>query len=380
MAPIWKYLSPPEAVAVTIVSLISIALGMYWLGWLNQKDHQIGLRWLLFLYFIFIAAFTVLYPLSLRHTVNHGSDREDALRIEIVALQHHQYPYDARTFLGNPPTPLPGAVILAVPFFALGHIAWQNILWLTLFFCFTIHFFRYRATALLFLIVFLLLAPSNLSDFVSGGDYLVNFFYVAIAMALLIRSLYAPLYLSCLAAAFLGLTLSSRSIYIVAFVPLLVLIFQRTARFRAVLSAAVLATAVAITLPVFMPYPVAHLVRYMDQVSTKLRYIPPTLHSQWTLPLLGVLVICSAFFIRMDSRRLFLLFGLSSFVMLAPPIITLAIHVRRLPFECSYLSISALSFSLWALASYERIHEDDKSMPQHTSAAEVSPCLRAAMD
>ena len=88
------------------------------------------------------AAFAVLYPISLKHTLNVGSDREDALRIELNAVRHHQYPYGTHTFLGNPPTPLPGAMLLAALFFTIGHIAWQNFLWLALFFLFAVHFFR----------------------------------------------------------------------------------------------------------------------------------------------------------------------------------------------------------------------------------------------
>jgi hypothetical protein len=71
------------------------------------------------------------------------------------------------------------------------------------------------------------------------------------------------------------------------------------------------------------------------------------------LPFLGFIVICVSFFVRMDMRRLFLIFSISSFAMIAPPVVTLAVHMRKLPYECSYLSISVLSFSLWALSRYE---------------------------
>src|ERR1700678_157384 len=159
-APLWKYLSHSKASAAMMLGLVAIALGMYWLDRLNRRERQISIGWFVLLFLVLTAAFAVLYPISLRHTLNIGSDREDALRIELNAVRHHQYPYDTRTFLGNPPTPLPGAMLLAAPFFALGHIAWQNFLWLALFFSFTIYFFRYRATALFFLAVFLLLAPA----------------------------------------------------------------------------------------------------------------------------------------------------------------------------------------------------------------------------
>jgi hypothetical protein len=363
-ATICKYLSHPEAATAIVLGLLCIALGMYWLDRLNRKQHQIGAGWFLLLFLVLTAAFAVLYPISLKHTLNSGSDREDALRIELSAVRQHQYPYDTHTFLGNPPTPLPGAMLLAAPFFAIGHIAWQNFLWLALFFLFTIRFFRYRATALFFLAVFLLFAPGNLSDFTSGGDYLTNFFYLAIAIALFTRSLPHSFYAGISAALFLGVTLSSRVIYAVVLIPLLALTLQRTSRARTVvLFVVVLITAAAVTLPVFAPQPLAHLLQQLHQNSGKLRYLPSALHPQWTLPFLAVLVACIAFFVRMDLPRLFLTFSVSSFVMLAPFVASFALYSERLRYAFFYLSICALSFSLWALAQYECL--SSTSLGQH---------------
>ncbi len=164
-ASLWKYLSHTKSIAAITFALLSIIFGMHWLDRFNRSRRQISLGWPVLLFLAFTAAFAVLYPISLRHTLNIGSDREDALRVELTAVRHHQYPYDTHTFLGNPPTPLPGAMLLAAPFFAFGHIAWQNLLWLALFFLFAHSFFRYRATALFFLAVLLLFNPGNLSDF-----------------------------------------------------------------------------------------------------------------------------------------------------------------------------------------------------------------------
>jgi hypothetical protein len=329
---------------------------MYWLDRLNRKHRQISTGWFLLLFLVLTGAFAVLYPLSLKHTLNSGSDREDALRIELTAVRNHQYPYNARTFLGNPPTPLPGAILLAAPFFALRHIAWQNFLWYALFFIFTLHFFRSRATALFFLAVFLLFSPGNLSDFTSGGDYLTNLFYLAIAVALFTRSLGRSFYASIPAAIFLGVTLSSRIIYVVVLIPLLALTLQRTSRARAVvLFAIVVVAAATITLPIFSPHPFTHLLQQLNQNSRKLRYLPSALHPQWTLPLLAVLVACIGFFVRMDLPRLFLTFSVSSFVMLAPFVVTFALYSEKLRYAFFYLSVCALSFCLWALSQYERM-------------------------
>ncbi len=355
-AAIYKYLTHGKATAAMLLGILFIALGMYWLDRLNRQQRQISTGWFVLLFLILTAAFAALYPISLKHPLNGGSDREDALRIELAAVHNHQYPYDGHTFLGNPPTPLPGAMLLAAPYFALGHIAWQNFLWYALFFVFTIRYFRHRATALFFLAVFLLLAPPNLSDFTSGGDYLTNFFYIAIALALFIRFLGHAFYAIIPAALFLGVTLSSRILYAVILIPLLTLMLQRTSRSRTIaLFVIVLIAAAAVTLPVFAPHALTHLLEQLDQNATKLRYIPAALHARWTLPLLAVIGACTTFFVRMNLPRLFLTFSITSFVMLAPFVVTFALHAERLRFNFSYLSVCALSFSLWALSRYERI-------------------------
>jgi hypothetical protein len=354
--PIWKYLSHAEASAAFLLGLVVIVFGMLWVDRFNRRQRQIGLGWFVILFVVLVAAFAVLYPISLRHTLNSGSDREDALRVELSAVVRHSYPYDARTFLGNPPTPLPGAMLLAAPFFAVGHIAWQNLFWLALFFFFTVRFFDYRATALLFLMVFVLLAPANLSDLISGGDYLTNFFYFSVAVALFARSLGCSYYICIPAALFLGVTLSSRVVYGFALIPLLALTLQRTSRLRTVvLFVAVLAGAATVTVPILAPHFLAHFVGLLNQNSGKLRYIPGALHPRWTLPLLAVIASSTAFFMRMDLPRFFLIFGVASFVVLAPSAATLALYSERSGYVLSYLAICVLSFCLWALSRYERM-------------------------
>ena len=361
-APLWKYLAPARATAAIALGLLCIALGMYCLNHLNRRHRQISIAWFFLLFLALTTAFAILYPISLKHTLNIGSDREDALRLELTAVRHHQYPYAGYTFLGNPPTPLPGAMLLAAPFFAIGHIAWQNFLWLALFFLFAIRFFRYRATALFFLAVFLLFSPGNLSDFTSGGDYLTNFFYITIAVALFVRSLGRHWFsISILAALFLGLTLSSRIIYLVVLIPLFALTLQRTSSRRTAalrtvaLFAVILLAAAAVTLPFFAPHPITHLLEQLDQNSRKLRFMPAGLHPQWTLPLLAVIVSCTAFSIRMNLPHLFLIFSAAAFVMLAPFVVSFALHAEQLRYAFFYLTACTLPFSLWALSKFEQV-------------------------
>jgi ABC-type multidrug transport system fused ATPase/permease subunit len=355
-APIYKYLHHSVATAAMLSGILFLAAGMVWLERMNQRQTRIHPGWFVSLFALFVAAFAVLYPISLKHTLNSGSDREDALRISLSAVQHHEYPNDAHTFLGNPPTPLPGALLLAAPFYVLRHIAWQNFVWLALFFLFTLRFFRYRATALFFQLVFLLLAPANLSDITSGGDYLTNFFYVAIAVALFVRTLGRRWHVCIPAALFLGVTLSSRIVYAVLLMPLLALALQRTSRTRAIgLFAVILGAAAAVTLPVFAPNAGTHLLQQLNQNAGKLRLVPGALHASWSLPLLAVILAGVSFFVRMTFSRVMLAFSVASFVMLAPFVVTFAIHSERLRYNFSYLGICVLPFALWALSLYERI-------------------------
>jgi hypothetical protein len=115
----------------------------------------------------------------------------------------------------------------------------------------------------------------------------------------------------------------------------------------------VLAAAVAVTLPVFAPHPIARLLQELDQTSAgKLRLVPKALHPQWTLPLCAFLVASVGFFVRMDLARVFLLFSAASFVLLTPFAVTFALHGERQRF--AYLSVSAMAFALWAMSAYEK--------------------------
>ena len=64
------------------------------------------------------------------HAIGVGSDRADALDVTATRLRHGAYPWAATTYLGNPLSPLPGSVLLALPVVAVGlPAATQNVLW-----------------------------------------------------------------------------------------------------------------------------------------------------------------------------------------------------------------------------------------------------------
>ena len=80
-----------------------------------------------------VTVFVVGVPVSANHVLGVGSDRADALDVACSELAAGRYPYAATTYLQNPITPLPGALLLAAPFrFLLGSAAWQNVAWTAL--------------------------------------------------------------------------------------------------------------------------------------------------------------------------------------------------------------------------------------------------------
>ena len=137
-----------------------------------------------------------------------GSDRDDDAAIVADAISHGRWPYDQRTYLGNPLTHLPGAGILAIPFETLGGIEYQTPVWLAVM---SIVVVRRRGSHLaLILLASLATVPAVWHEIVIGGDLIANSIYVTLAASLVIL-LARRLTLATLGASFvLGLTLSSR--------------------------------------------------------------------------------------------------------------------------------------------------------------------------
>ena len=73
--------------------------------------------------------FAILYPIVDSGVVGGGCDRDEARDLaarELLGGSYHYYPV---TYLGALITPLPGAVLLSIPFVLLGTSAYQNLIW-----------------------------------------------------------------------------------------------------------------------------------------------------------------------------------------------------------------------------------------------------------
>lgn len=82
---------------------------------------------------LLVVAFVMGFPDAYGFALGVGSDRANALDVALAQLADGRYPYTATTYVGNPITPLPGALLLAAPFWwVAGTAAWQNLAWVFL--------------------------------------------------------------------------------------------------------------------------------------------------------------------------------------------------------------------------------------------------------
>ena len=174
LGQIVKYF-PHRAPLFCAVGAIGVAMTLAALRWLQSRGRgQIGWGWLAAFWVLLAVLYLILYPIAQRHIVGVGSDAEDALRRTAFQLLHHHYLYSVRTYLGNAISPMPGAVMLATPFYLMGRVSFQNLAWLAAFLVFCGIFFRQRSTALAYLLVFVLASANTLDRLVVGDDYVVN--------------------------------------------------------------------------------------------------------------------------------------------------------------------------------------------------------------
>lgn len=361
VAQVEKYLGVPRGLAFTFAGAVCAALLILGLRrlFLAQRDFERWTPWCALA--VLFLSFATLYPRSLHHPPRSGSDREDALRVELRAVTHHQYPYAARTFLKHPPTPLPGAMWLAAPFYAAGRIALQNLFWAVLFVFFLRGFFTTHASTAAFLILFLLTALENLNDFDVGGDYLTNVLYIVVAIALLVKAIDGRLnaWQTALSILLMGVALPSRALYAVILPPLLSygLLHGKGKRTLALLGGAVFIS-ICVTVPVFWPHPIQNFAVQLSQNADKLRLLPTYLPPRYLTALAFVVASLGILRRSMDLADIFGLAGAAMLILLLPP---MAMIVRAeggwtalLTPDLEYLSPAALFLALWALFRWEQ--------------------------
>ena len=206
------------AVYIAIASLVLLIGYKYVFTRFASMVTDKQVLWLTAATFLFLlAVFSVGYPLANSGVLGKGSDRDEALNSATSELLKGRYPYYPKTYLGNPISPLPGSLVLAVPFVLLGNSAYQNFFWLFAFLFSMNSFLKDRRLALLLLWITLALSPVVLHEVVTGGDLLANSIFVLLFVIWLVSAISQPrfsIWGKSLLAVLLGVGFASRANFI----------------------------------------------------------------------------------------------------------------------------------------------------------------------
>lgn len=169
-----------------------------------------------FVLFAFVTVAVVfLYPIANSGSYGGGgSDADDALMLGASELIHGRYPFYPLTYLGNPIAPMPGSLILAVPFVLINALPFQNIFWLAILLLLFVRELKSTSYSAVVFSVLILASPAVMLNLITSIDRLSNTIYVLTAMWLMIKWLPRPdvtWWKPAAAAVFLGVGLSSRS-------------------------------------------------------------------------------------------------------------------------------------------------------------------------
>jgi uncharacterized membrane protein YkgB len=171
---------------------LALAVGLLTLGWL----------------------FWIVYPFADAGVIGGGSDRDDALRLGVDQLLAGGFPYYGPTYLGNPITPMPGALVLSAPFAVVEPLAWQNLAWLAAYggvLRWVLGDWRSVAWSAFAIVV---LSPVLLHALVTGSDLIANSVAVMVFLAMASYVGSRVPWLGWLSAVLFGLALSWRASFL----------------------------------------------------------------------------------------------------------------------------------------------------------------------
>lgn len=219
-----KYAGTPVAVAYLVAMFILVPLARRFAqpAFVRLVGERAAAWLALATLAALVAAFVVVYPIADDDRPGAGSDRDDALNLATSRLLDGEDPYDELTYLGNPVSQLPGALLFAAPFVALGNGAYQNFLWLPIFFVTLGRRMASWSLALFAVWLLFALSPELLRELLTGGDLIANGLYVSLLLLAVtgIRAEGRGVWLGVAAALALGVAYSSRANFLFA-VPLL---------------------------------------------------------------------------------------------------------------------------------------------------------------
>ena len=299
------------------------------------------------------AAYFVLHPMSQRHVFGPGSDRENAVQVASHAFFSGHFPYRQLTFLHHPITPMPGALLLASPFYLIGQVGLQNLLWLAIFLYWIYRFIGRSWIEVWYVYVFVLVSPCIMQDFVTGGEFFTNFIYVIVILTLVLCSLKKgqggwgiwvwPL--------LLGIALASRPIYSLVYPCLVAYALQSSNRWIAVRTVALtLIAQLCVILPVYFRDP-AHFMPFRAG-SNAYSLLPVWLHPAVFTFAAGLLIASTGFFVRLNLRRALLILGCALTLVTLPFfVVDRIVNPDLFPLiNLIYLSPGLLLIGIWLLS------------------------------
>jgi hypothetical protein len=256
VATVDKYLGLVLTAVYALVVVAAAPALLDLVGLAHQHLTERQALWLALATLVALAVvFAVVYPHANAHTATAGSDRDDAADLGARALLDGRYPYAERTYLGGGISQLPGGLVLAAPFVAIGRSAYAAFCWLPLLFLLLRRLAGDARRPLLLLWLALLLSPVLVRELVTGGDLIANCVAVMLAAWLVAVLLDRSPLLAGLAAVGLGLALSWRLNFVFVVPPLLALVWRRTGAGAALAVAALAAAAfAAVTLPFYLAH------------------------------------------------------------------------------------------------------------------------------
>ncbi len=312
-AKVQRYLGMAWVLPYVVGALAGVIVGWRFLApvFLGKLTTKASLVLFALTFAAMAAAFVVVYPLANSGRFGGGSDRDEALNAGVDEMLHGRYPYyvlstqPGRPDEAGPLSPMPGALFFSAPFVLAGNSAYQNFLWIAVFFAVMAHFLRDARRALLLLGAVLLLAPVCMQEVVTGGDQMANAIWVFTFTVMVWSAVpdpSVPPWRKTLWCILFGLGLSSRVNYAVVG-PLLFAALVQTAGWRTALKYMSIAAAacLAVTLPFYLYDPAGFtpfwlLRSRMEQYAT----IAPA--ARWVVPLVGGLLTTGLCFTRADRR------------------------------------------------------------------------------
>ena len=307
-----------------------------------------------------VTVFVVGVPVSANLVLGVGSDRADALDVAVSQLAVGRYPYAATTYLQNPITPLPGALLLAAPFrFLLGTAAWQNVAWTAVLLPVLNGGWRLRPGPTVLWVLTVVGVLEVWREFIIGDDLVTGAVPALVAVVLTLRVAEAGSgWVLSAAAVALGVTTCTRPHLALVVVIVAVAVGLRAGRARGLLVAGV---AAAVWVVLIAPFLLGGLARFSPlHVAAKVT-AQRGLSVGIVVIALGAALVLAAVLWRVRPASAQAVGWLCAAVLFAPSVLSLAralVETGGVMAADLTLGAGAVPFAVWALAVRERASAD----------------------